>query len=200
MANKIVTHRVLKNAKNNEIHHQALISLKNKIQSEKLSTIDGSIKKTIPVYHKKTSNAEEIDKIQHFIELLLDESSDNDTREDAIYKLKRTNQKNSLIINALVEVIEKANHPSLRWSALNVLDQIDLEDITVTKVSIKIIENFKKEDKELLFKAVRSLRKIVPNNEGNTVDLLLSSTALDSLGEIAPKTSPTPTSTAHGTV
>jgi HEAT repeat protein len=166
--------RVLKNAKNNEIHHQALISLKNKIQSEKLSTIDGSIKKTIPVYHKKTSNAEEIDKIQHFIELLLDESSDNDTREDAIYKLKRTNQKNSLIINALVEVIEKANHPSLRWSALNVLDQIDLEDITVTKVSIKIIENFKKEDKELLFKAVRSLRKIVPNNEGNTVDLLLS--------------------------
>ena len=166
--------RVLKNAKNNEIHHQALISLKNKIQSEKLSTIDGSIKKTIPVYHKKTSNAEEIEKIQHFIELLLDESSDNDTREDAIYKLKRTNQKNSLIINALVEVIEKANHPSLRWSALNVLDQIDLEDITVTKVSMKIIENFKKEDKELLFKAVRSLRKIVPNNEGNTVDLLLS--------------------------
>ena len=166
--------RVLKNTKNNEIHHQALISLKNKIQSEKLSTIDGSIKKTIPVYHKKTSNAEEIDKIQHFIELLLDESSDNDTREDAIYKLKRTNQKNSLIINALVEVIEKANHPSLRWSALNVLDQIDLEDVTVTKVSMKIIENFKKEDKELLFKAVRSLRKIVPNNDGNTVDLLLS--------------------------
>jgi HEAT repeat protein len=166
--------RVLKNTKNNEIHHQALMSLKNKIQSEKLSTIDGSIKKTIPVYHKKTSNAEEIDKIQHFIELLLDESSDNDTREDAIDKLKRTNPKNSLIINALVEVIEKANHPSLRWSALNVLDQIDLEDITVTKVSMKIIENFKKEDKELLFKAVRSLRKMVPNNDGNTVYFLLS--------------------------
>ena len=100
--------RVLKNTKNSEFNHQALISL-NKIQSEKISTIDVSIKTTtIPVHHKKISNPKEIDKIQHFIELLLDESSDNDTRMKVIDKLKQANQKDSRIINALVEVIEKA--------------------------------------------------------------------------------------------
>ncbi|MGE5660308.1 MAG: HEAT repeat domain-containing protein [Actinomycetota bacterium] len=166
--------RILKNTKNNEIYHQALISL-NKIQSEKLSTIDVSIKTTtIPDLHKKKAKPEEIDKNQHFIELLLDQSIDNDTREKALYKLNKTNPKNSRIINALVEVIEKANDPSLRWLALKFLGEIDREDITVTRISMKIIENFKKEDERLLFKAVRSLRKSVPNNDSKTVDLLLS--------------------------
>ncbi|OCR02475.1 hypothetical protein BCD67_00880 [Oscillatoriales cyanobacterium USR001] len=165
---------ILKNTKNNEINRQALISL-NKIQSEKLSTIDVSIKTTtIPVHPKNISNPEEVDKNQHFIELLLDESIDNDTREKALYKLNKTNPKNSRIINVLVEVIEKANDPSLRWLALKFLGEIDREDITITRISMKIIEDFKKEDETLLFKAVRSLRKSVPNNDGNTVDLLLS--------------------------
>ncbi|MFM9265229.1 HEAT repeat domain-containing protein [Tychonema sp. BBK16] len=166
--------RILKNTQNNEIRHQALIIL-NKIQSERLSTIDVSIKTTtIPVHHKKTSNSQDFDKNQPLIELLLDESIDNATRENALYQLNKTNPKNSQIINILVEVIdEKANNISLRWLALKFLGEIDLEDIAVTRISMKIIENFKKEDERLLFKAVRSLRKSVPNNDGNTVDLLL---------------------------
>ena len=167
--------RILKNTQNNEIRHQALIIL-NKIQSERLSTIDVSIKTTtIPVHHKKTSNSQEFDKNQPLIELLLDESIDNATRENALYQLNKTNPKNSRIINILVEVIdEKANNMSLRWLALKFLGEIDREDIAVTRISMKILENFKKEDERLLLKAVSSLRKSVPNNDGNTVDLLLS--------------------------
>jgi HEAT repeat protein len=167
--------RILKNTQNNEIRHQALIIL-NKIQSERLSTIDVSIKTTtIPVYHKKTSNSQEFDKNQPLLELLLDESIDNATRENALYQLNKTNPKNSRIINILVQIIdEKTNNMSLRWLALKFLGEIDREDIAVTRISMKIIENLKKEDEKLLFKAVSSLRKSVPNNDSNTVDLLLS--------------------------
>ena len=171
-----VLKRVLNNTKNPEIKRQVLISL-NKIESGQLSTIDRSIKTTttIPVHHKKISNPEEVDKIQHFIELLLNEKSNNKIPMKALDKLQRASQEDSRVINALVEVIEKANNPFLRrWLALKFLGEIDREDITVTRISMKIIENFKKEDERLLFKAVMSLRKSVPNNDGNTVDLLLS--------------------------
>jgi HEAT repeat protein len=165
---------VLNNTKNHEIRNQVLISL-NKIESGKPSTIDGAIKQAnIPVHHNKTSNPEEVDKIQHFIELLLNEKSDKNTRMDALAQLKRASQEDSRIINALVEVIEKANDPSLRYYALHCLDQIDRGGITVTRVSMKILENFKKEDEKLRFKAVKSLRKSNPNNAGNNVDCLLS--------------------------
>ena len=168
--------RVLNNTKNPEIKRQVLISLK-KIESGQLSTIDRSIKTTtttLPLPHEKTSNPEEVDKIQHFIELLLNEKNDKNTRMNALDKLKRASQEDSRIINAFVEVIEKANDPSLRWLALDYLGQIEQGGITVTRVSIKIIENFNKEDKELLFKAVRSLRKSVANNDDRTVYFLLS--------------------------
>jgi hypothetical protein len=64
--------RVLNNTKNPEIKRQVLISLKKR-ESGQLSTIDSSIKTTttIPLPHKKTSNPEEVEKIQHFIELFL---------------------------------------------------------------------------------------------------------------------------------
>ena len=171
-----VLNRVLNNTKNPEIKRQVLISL-NKIESGQLSTIDRSIKTTttISAHHKKISNPEEFDKIQHFIDLLLNEKSDRNTCMDALAQLKRVSQEDSRVINALVEVIEKANNPFLRrWLALKFLGEIDREDIIVTRISMKIIENFKKEDERLLFKAMMSLRKSVPNNDGNTVDLLLS--------------------------
>jgi energy-coupling factor transporter ATP-binding protein EcfA2 len=170
-----VLNRVLNNTKNPEIKRQVLISL-NKIESGQLSTIDRSIQTTtIPIHHKKISNPEEFDKIQHFIELVLNEKSDNKIRMNARDKLHRASQEDSRVINALVEVIERASNPFLRrWLALKFLEEIDREDITVTTISMKIIENFKKEDERLLFKAVMSLRKSVPHNDGNTVDLLLS--------------------------
>jgi len=169
-----VLKRVLNNTKNPEIHHQVLIGL-NKIESGQLSTIDGLIKTTtIPIYHKKTSNSEDFDKVPHLIELSLNEKSDKNTRMNALAELKRASQEDSRIINALVEVIEKDNDPSLRRFALYCLGQIDRGGITVTRVSMKILENFKKEDEKLRFKAVKSLRKSNPNNAGNNVDCLLS--------------------------
>ncbi|MEG4962289.1 MULTISPECIES: HEAT repeat domain-containing protein [unclassified Microcoleus] len=169
-----VLKRVLNNTKNPEINRQVLISL-NKIESGQLSPIDSSIKTTttIPVHHKK-SHPEEVDKIQHFIEVLLNEKNDNNTRMNALDKFKRASQEDSRIINALVEVIEKANDPSLRYLALHYLGKIEQGGITVTRVSMKILENFKKEDEDLRFKAVKSLRKSNPNNAGNNVDCLLS--------------------------
>jgi HEAT repeat protein len=206
--------RVLNNTKNPEIKRQVLISLK-KIESGQLSTIDRSIKTTttIPLPHKKTSNPEEVDKIQYFIELLLKEKNDKNTRMNALDKLKRASQEDSRIINALVEVIEKANDPSLRWLALDYLGQIEQGGIAVTRVSMKIIENFKKQDKELLFKAVRSLRKSVANNDDRTVYFLLSilketknkdrqSDILKALGKVGqnnPKASATLTGTLANT-
>jgi HEAT repeat protein/energy-coupling factor transporter ATP-binding protein EcfA2 len=170
-----VLNRVLNNTKNPEIKRQVLISL-NKIESGQLSTIDRSIKTTtiISAHHKKIFNPENIDKIQHFIELLLNEKSDNTTRMDALTQLKRASQEDSRIINALVEVIEKANDPSLRYYALHCLDQIDRGGIAVTRVSMKIIENFKNEDEDVLFKAVRSLKQTDMTNDTNSVDCLLS--------------------------
>jgi HEAT repeat protein len=169
-----VLKRVLNNTINPEIHHQVLIGL-NKIESGQLSTIDGLIKTTtIPIYHKKTSNSEDFDKVPHLIELSLNEKSDKNTRMNALAELKRASQEDSRIINALVEVIEKDNDPSLRRFALYCLGQIDGGGITVTRVSMKILENFKKEDEKLGFKAVKSLRKSNPNNAGNNVDCLLS--------------------------
>ncbi len=169
-----VLKKVLNNTKNPEINRQVLMSL-NKIESGQLSTIDRLIKTTtIPVHHKKTSNSEDFDKFPHFIELLLNEKSDKNTRMNALAELKRASQEDSRIIHALVEVIEKDNDPSLRWFALHCLGQIDRGGITVTRVSMKILENFKKEDKKLRFKAVKSLRKSNPNNAGNNVDCLLS--------------------------
>ena len=169
-----VLKRVLNKTNNPEIKRQVLISL-NKIESGQLSPIDSSIKTTttIPVHHKK-SNPEEVDKIQHFIEVLLNEKNDNTTRMNALDKFKRASQEDSRIINALVEVIEKANDPSLRYLALHYLGKIEQGGITVTRVSMKILENFKKEDEDLRFKAVKSLRKSNPNNAGNNVDCLLS--------------------------
>ncbi len=170
-----VLNRVLNNTKNPEIKRQVLISL-NKIESGQLSTIDRSIKTTtiISAHHKKIFNPEELDKIQHFIELLLNEKSDKNTRMDAVAQLKRASQEDSRIINALVEVIEKTNDPSLRYYALHCLGQIDRGGITVTRVSMRILENFKKEDKKLRFKAVKSLKKSHPNSAENNVDCLLS--------------------------
>ncbi|MGL5059688.1 MAG: HEAT repeat domain-containing protein [Microcoleus sp.] len=170
-----VLKRILNNTKNPEIKRQVLISL-NEIESGQLSTIDRSIKTTttIPVHHRKASNTEEVDKIQHFIELLLNEKSDKNTRMNALDKLQRVRQEDSRIINTLVEIIEKSNDPSLRDLALHYLGKIDRGGITVTRVSMKILENFEKEDKKLRFKAVISLRKSNPNNAGNNVDCLLS--------------------------
>jgi HEAT repeat protein len=164
----------LNNTKNHEIRNQALISLK-KIESGKPSTIDGQIKKmTIPVHHNKTSNPEELERIKDLIKLSLDKNTHYKICINARDELKKASQKDPRIINAFIEVIEKPNDPSLRWSALDNLCEIDQRGIEVTKASIKILENFKKEDEDVVFKAVRSLKKTDMTNDTNSVNCLLS--------------------------
>jgi HEAT repeat protein/signal recognition particle GTPase len=168
-----VLNRVLNNTKNPEIKRQVLISL-NKIESGQLSTINGVIKQAnIPVHHNKISNPEELERINHLMKLSLDENINNKIRINARDELKKVNQEDSLI-KAFVEVIEKPNDPSLRLLALDNLCEIDRGGIAVTRVSMKIIENFKNEDEDVLFKAVRSLKQTDMTNDTNSVDCLLS--------------------------
>ncbi|WP_293347787.1 MULTISPECIES: HEAT repeat domain-containing protein [unclassified Microcoleus] len=166
--------RVLNNTKNHEIRNQALISL-NKIESAKPSTIDRELKKiTTPVHHNPTSNPEEFEIIEDLIKLSLDNDINYKKRINARNKLKKANQQDSQIIKAFVEVIEKDNDPSLRYLALDNLCEIDRRGIVVTRVSMKIIENFKNEDEDVLLKAVRSLKKTDAINDINSIDCLLS--------------------------
>lgn len=166
--------RVLNNTKNHEIRNQALISL-NKIESAKPSTIDRELKKnTTPVHHNPTSNPAEFEIIEDLIKLSLDNDINDKKRINARNKLKKANQQDSQIIKAFVEVIEKDNDPSLRYLALDNLCEIDRRGIAVTRVSMKIIENFKNEDEDVLLKAVRSLKKTDAINDINSIDCLLS--------------------------
>ena len=167
--------RVLNNTRNIEIRKQILIILK-KIESGEPSIIDTESQKiTTSVHHNQTSNPEDFERIEDLIKLSLDNDINYKKRINARNKLNKANQKDrQKIINTFVEVIEKYNDSSLRCLALDNLCEIDLTGIEVTKVSIKILENFKNEDEYLVFKAVISLKPTDMNNDTNSIDCLLS--------------------------
>jgi len=167
--------RVLNNTRNIEIRKQILIILK-KIESGEPSIIDTESQKiTTSVHHNQTSNPEDFERIEDLIKLSLDNDINYKKRINARNKLNKANQKDrQKIINTFVEVIEKYNDSSLRCLALDNLCEINLTGIEVTKVSIKILENFKNEDEYLVFKAVISLKPTDMNNDTNSIDCLLS--------------------------